>query len=429
MGFFTLPPSGNAVPAAFLLGAGSDDFPSAFADHCGFRKDHILLTDSGAAALYVALRGLHALNPQRRGVAVPAWCCPSVPQTVLQAGLEPVLVDLDPTTFGYDSASLAQAKAHGLLAVVLVHFFGLSQPAPEGNWEGTAFIRDCAQDFDHRADPEDGMACFYSFGRGKALNAGHGGALCLPQDGLLANACRRAWENLPESKVNPMPKALVINALSHPRIFWALAGLPFLGIGSCVWKAPLAFARISPRFDRLGTACLEAYRQRRDFFRRLTARYRALVWACDGERLQSPGSGSPHAELPTRFPILVRDRELRESLFRKANLRFGGVTRMYPAPLQQIEGAPPGLAHGTDYPGAREVANGILTLPVTAELIGREDRYLQCLTEILSEHGALRHTPFRVETPARGWTGLQFRRDAAPDSLPGAMPAGPGLAA
>ena len=437
MAFYTLPPSGNAVPASFLLGAGNPDFPSAFAAHSGFPRDRILFTDSGAAALYVALRGLSALHPGRRAVALPAWCCPTVPQTVIQAGLRPVLVDLDPSTLGYDTSALLDAKASlasredGLLAVVLVHFFGLAQPMPAGDWRGTAFLRDCAQDFDHRADPGDGTASFYSFGRGKALNAGHGGAICLPADERLASAFRAAWEALPESPVNPMPKALAINLLSSPRLFWALSGLPFLGIGSCVWKAPLEYARLSARFDRLGTACLEAYRQRRDFYRRLIARYRSLVWACDGDWLHSPGAGASHAELPTRFPIMVREKSLRQGLLREVNIRFGGVTRMYPQPLHRLSGAPGDIAPGSDFPGARRVAAEILTLPVTAELIGREDAFFDCLKGILERHGALRHKPLRVETPQRAeaaapsWVRLQFPKA----SLPGAMHTGPGLAA
>src|SRR5882672_8842554 len=115
MNCFTLPPSGNAVPASFLLEAGDENFADAFASQCGFPAARILFTASGAAALYVALRGLAALNPGLRAVALPAWCCPSVPQTVIQAGLEPVLVDLDPISLGYDAASLPAARERGLL--------------------------------------------------------------------------------------------------------------------------------------------------------------------------------------------------------------------------------------------------------------------------------------------------------------------------
>jgi dTDP-4-amino-4,6-dideoxygalactose transaminase len=432
MACFALPPSGNAVPAAFLLGAGDSGFAAAFAAHGGHREERVLLTDSGSTALYVAMRGVAAQCAATRGpaaqraamrgmagqhaapggeavahplgrVAVPAWCCPSVPQAVIQAGLQPVLVDIDPHSLNYASASLEAARAHpaGLAAVVLVHFFGIRPPRPGGlkqpggAWDGAIFVRDCAQDFDYRPEPGDDSPCVYSFGRGKALNAGHGGALCLPEAGPLAEACRAAWEALPVSGARPWPKALAINALSHPRLFWALSALPGLGIGTTVWHAPLGFARMAPSFARLGSACLEAWLQRRDFYRNLIDRYRSLAGDCDPAMAFAPSAVGSRGEpgMPVRFPLLIRDPDLRASLYRRTRARYGGVTRMYPAALPGLPGAPAGLEAAGDFPGARRVAEEILTLPVTAALMGREARFLDFLAGILAEKGALRYEP------------------------------------
>lgn len=405
MNCFTLPPSGNAVPASFLLDSGNRDFPAAFSAHSGFPENRILLTASGASAFYLALRGLSALNPDRRGVVVPAWCCPSVAQSVLQAGLEPILADLDPSTLGYDGDSLEAARRRGPLAVLLVHFFGSPQPMPPGQWSGTAFVRDCAQDMEYRHDPGDpAAACFYSFGRGKALNAGHGGALCVSAEGPLSEACREAMESLPESRERPLPKALAINLLSQPRLFWALSRMPFLGIGTTVWKAHLSLERAAPGFGPLGTACLEAYLQRREYYRRLTAGYRALIGRCDPERIRLPASGGAHAGLPTRFPLLVRDQALREGILREVNGRFGGVTSMYPDTMDRLPGAPARVGGGREFPGGRRVAGEILTLPVTAELMGRELAFFDCLMSVLEGHGALTHRPAeKGSLPPEDW--------------------------
>lgn len=367
------------------------------------------MTASGASALYVALKALAALEPGKRAVVIPAWCCPSVPQTILQAGLEPVLADLDPATLGYHPASLERTRGRKPLAVLLVHFFGIPQPLPPGDWAGAAFLRDCAQDFDHHHDPEDGAdACFYSFGRGKALNSGHGGALCLPAPGPFLDACRTVLEAMPVSRERTMPKALAINLLSQPRLFWALTRLPFLGIGATVWHAPLSFGAMAPGFGPLASACLEAYLQRRDFYRKLIGSYRALVRRCDPDSVSTP---SPvHASLPTRFPLMVRDAALREALYRGANARFGGVTRMYPETLAHMPGAPAGMGEGAACPGAQSVADGILTLPVTAELMGREERFEECLEEILEDRGVLSAT--QPPVPEAKWmpAGPVFRR-------------------
>ncbi len=411
MAFSSLPPSGNAVPAGFLLRAGGGDFTAEFAAHGGHKEDRILFTDSATSALYIACRGLadlrgsQASGPSLR-VAVPAWCCPSVPQAVLQAGLVPVPVDLDPATLAYHPAALEAARAHpqGLAAIILVHFFAMPAPCPEGDWSGTLLLRDCAQDFDYRPAPGDPAPCIYSFGRGKALNAGHGGALCIPlgvpahhgNDALLAR-CRKAWEELPASHARIWPKALAINLLSEPHWFRAVSAVPGLGIGATVWDAPLAFARMAAGFPRLGSACLEAWLQRRDYYRQLMTRYRRLIWACDREAFLSPMAPPlpppSTASIPARFPIRIPDAALRAGFFSATRLRFGGVTRMYPSALPDLPGAPPFLDGAGDYPGARVVAESLLTLPITAHLMGTEDRFFEGLADILMGLGVLRQAP------------------------------------
>ncbi|MBW8889553.1 MAG: DegT/DnrJ/EryC1/StrS family aminotransferase [Fibrobacteres bacterium] len=406
MAFFALPPSGNATPPAFLLRAGDPGFAASFAEHIGRNENGILLTDSGTSALYVVFRAVAALRGRggRGRVAVPAWCCPSVPQAALQAGLEPVLVDLDATTLAYAPDSLEAARAHpsGLAAVLLVHFFGREAVRPGGDWGEVLFIRDCAQDFDYNPAPLESAPCIYSFGRGKALNAGHGGALCLPPPGPFADACRGAYAELSVSGARPLAKALAINVLSRPRLYWAVRALPGLGIGATVWDAPLSFARLSPAFPRLGSACLEGYLQRRNGYRGLIARYRALALACDPARARAAGAalesaGTELESVPVRFPLLFEDAALREQFHAAVKARFGGVTRMYPAILAELPGAPRDLA-GADgdpydpkaFPGARRVAREILTLPVAADLMGREDAFLAYLEGLLRKAGALR---------------------------------------
>lgn len=400
MKYFTLPPSGNSVSLQRLLGRNTSGFPSrsfaaALSARCGVSADRILPAASGATALYVALRGLSTLEPRRKAVAVPAWCCPSVPQAIIKAGLEPILVDLDPSTLGYDAAALRAARSNGLLAVILVHFFGLPQPLPAGDWEGTAFLRDCAQDFDHR--PADGIPCFYSFGRGKALNVGHGGALCIPEGGPLLRACIHALAALPESSANPRPMALAINLFSQPRLYWAVSRMPGLRLGRTEWT-PFEPERISPNFEGIGLASLEAYASCRGFYRRLNGAYRTLFAACDGDWVTTPLPGQ-EAGLPARFPVLVRDPRLRETLVGELGRKFGGVTRMYPTVLGELPGAPEGISRGTGFPGARRIAREILTLPLTAKMLGVESAFLLCLAEILDRAGALRSRPKPASRP------------------------------
>src|SRR5688572_1426276 len=71
--------------------------------HFGVR--HVCLLSSGTAALAVTLTALKALS-SRTEVVIPAYTCFSVPAAVLKAGLQPVLCDIDPSTFDFDRALL-----------------------------------------------------------------------------------------------------------------------------------------------------------------------------------------------------------------------------------------------------------------------------------------------------------------------------------
>lgn len=255
----------------------------------------------------------------------------------------------------------------------------------------------------------------------------------MPAPGPWLEACRAALAELPAGPRRVLPKTLAINVLSRPRLFWALSHVPFLGIGSTVWHAPLAYARLSAGFPSPGSACLEAYLQRRRFYRRLIAGYQALIGACDRSRIFTPAAETANGGLPTRFPVMADDARLREDLFHGINARFGGVTRMYPDILPRLPGAPAGLAdmsgspaeagNGNAFPGSRRIAGAILTLPVTAELMGREERYLDFLAGILERSGALRARPAAAYGPGRD-SGTAPARDWSPAK---AFRRGPGL--
>ena len=187
----TLPPTAAPVGAAALLaalravprgGASAMTIETELAEYLGVR--HTFLLSSGKAALTLLLQALKSLRPGR-SVAIPAFTCFSVPAAVVKAGLRPVLVDVDPRTFDFESASLARAfEDPDLLAIVPTHLFGL--PADLTRLRrlrgtGPAFIvEDAAQALGVQSSTGrrvggGGDAAIFSLGRGKHLSAGGGG--------------------------------------------------------------------------------------------------------------------------------------------------------------------------------------------------------------------------------------------------------------
>ncbi len=396
------PPSGNDVDIGDLLKSRDADFSDSFSRWIGLPQDQIILVNSGAAAFHLALLGMRLLNPRRKKVILPAWCCPSVPQAVLQAGLLPVLADLSPQTLGYAEADLRRVclqEGEPPLAVLHAHFFGIPQTPGAASQEASFEIRDLAQDFNYRPSSADGLPCFYSFARGKALNAGHGGALCFPGPSVLLEACREIVRGWSYDNDWSFIKVSAINLLSQPRLYWIPERMPFLALGRTVWKAPLHFARMAPQFQGPGSACLAAYGKRLGYFQELTGRYLSLFSRCDKDKVTLPFSGHPfrahqgrtgEAGVPLRFPLLIRDAKTRNDLYQDLNERFGGVSRMYPDVLPRLENAPSGLFPKRRYPGAEAVARGMLTLPVTSRMRDFEGRFLRILHHVLMDHSLLR---------------------------------------
>jgi CDP-6-deoxy-D-xylo-4-hexulose-3-dehydrase len=112
------------------MGAKVRTFEENFARYCGAR--YAVMVNSGSSANLLALSVL--TNPLRRRhlragdkVAVPAVCWSTSLWPVLQTGLIPVLVDVDPHTLNLSIPSLQAAlRQHELKAVLMVHVLGNS---------------------------------------------------------------------------------------------------------------------------------------------------------------------------------------------------------------------------------------------------------------------------------------------------------------
>lgn len=104
------------------------NFERQFADYCA--APHAVMVNSGSSANLLALSVL--TNPLRRvhlkpgdKVGVPAVCWSTSLWPVLQTGLVPVLIDVDPDTLNMSLAALKDTLSrHDLKALMLVHVLG-----------------------------------------------------------------------------------------------------------------------------------------------------------------------------------------------------------------------------------------------------------------------------------------------------------------
>lgn len=323
--------------------------------------DQVFLLSSGKAALTVLLEAMAMLRPARK-VAIPAYTCFSVPAAVVRAGLDPVLIDVNPHTLDFDKTSLSEVvRRADLLCIVPTHLFGVASDVatvrsicpPE-----VFVVEDAAQAMgvrtvEGRLLGTGGDASIFSFGRGKHLTCGSGGLIAV-RSATLARTCEERCSRLPDAGAIQALRAWIELALTsvmlRPRLFWLPAGLPFLGLGRTVYSTDFELTSLSG----LGVGALRRWRARLE----LSNRHRARAVSATGRAL-----GSKSREVPLlRYPVLLPTSEHRASLVAASERRGLGISAMYPTAIHHI----PALRSrfdGQRFPGAEALATRLVTLP------------------------------------------------------------------
>jgi dTDP-4-amino-4,6-dideoxygalactose transaminase len=349
---------------AGFVGPGGDLFAGELGAALG--RSQVSLFSSGRAALAVLLQS--ARTAVRDEVALPAYTCWSVPAAAVRAGLRVRLFDVDPLTGCADPDSLTRADLGRSAALVIAHLLsgttGIDGVVRElrARYEELLVVEDAAQSW--RLELESAHAAILSFGRGKPLALGSGGAI-LSRD---PHAAPRAGER--EAIAWGRTSLALSIALSSPWLFRLPASLPWLRLGETVYE---------PAF-RVGRG-MRAWK--------LSLGRRALARMGDVERLRSDNAARLAAELgglpgwriprfalahgPLRFALLAPDRACRDRFV--DSLRRGGVvaSAMYPGTLADVPGLRAHIANaGVPMPGARELADRLVTLPCYPSLGERD---------------------------------------------------------
>jgi len=328
-----------------------------------------LLTDSGTSALTLALRMSTSGTPQSNVVALPGYACPDVATAAIGAGFGIMLYDVDADTLEPVAASVRRCLQQGATHLVVVHLYGrlvnMTPFAAMAKEFGATLIEDAAQSAWGLHQRTRGLSvapfAVLSFGRGKGVNAGGGGA-------LLMHASVPGADPLPPFSAGSAWKSLLVTAasevLSAPWLYAIPAAVPALGVGQTAYHDPRPVRSMSAPSVRLLAAALEqekcvaaARRVHADCYRAALAAHRTLLFS-DGDR-STDGA--------LRFPVRL-ERDPSPTLARL------GVSRSYPRTLldytevQRHLTSPP-----NDLTGARQLATSTYTLP-THSRIGEATR-------------------------------------------------------
>lgn len=173
-------------------GKECDAFEREFAGHVGAR--HAVSCANGSAALHLAYAAL--LKPGDE-ILVPSFTFFATASMAIQAGLKPILCDVDPDTFLIDLEDAEKRITSNTRAIAPVHLFGnpcdINAVNAFAACHNLRIVWDAAQSHGAQFQKRDigsfpDMVC-YSFYPSKNLFVGEGGIICV-EDGELDHVMR-----------------------------------------------------------------------------------------------------------------------------------------------------------------------------------------------------------------------------------------------
>jgi len=204
----------------------------------------VLLTNSGTSALILALR---KVVPPDGVVAFPGYACVDLTTAALGAGIRVRLYDTDPHTLSPDLDSVRRVIARGVDAILVAHLYGYPADVPGveklAAEHGIPVIEDAAQGAGGTLGGSllgsFAELSILSFGRGKGMTAGSGGAL-LVNTLALADWTKRLRGDLGVASgggVEVMTLAAQ-SVLARPSVYRFPASIPALKLGEMVYHPP-----------------------------------------------------------------------------------------------------------------------------------------------------------------------------------------------
>jgi dTDP-4-amino-4,6-dideoxygalactose transaminase len=230
-GVRSVPGDEKEIIAAFrrgeaIAGPAIAEYEGRFAEYHAL--GYATATSFGRMACYYILRSLDL--PAGSEIIFPALTFWVVPEMARRAGLKPVFVDVDPTTFNIDPARIEAAITEKTRAIVPTHLYGQPCEMTEiirlAEKHNLSVVEDCAQAagarYRGRLVGTFGNAAFFSFQLLKGINT-YGGGMTLTNDSAIAASVREQATSEPPQSTSDLIKrlgtGLLVRGLVSPKGF------------------------------------------------------------------------------------------------------------------------------------------------------------------------------------------------------------------
>mgnify|MGYP000004545318 CR=1 FL=1 len=365
-----------------------------FRAHFGVK--HVWFVSSGKAALTLILQVLHRLS-DRRQVVVPGYTCFSVPSAVVRAGFSVRLCDMNPKTLEFDARRLAEVADSEVLCVLATHLLGIGVDVPRVaglcHPQGIFVVEDVAQAFGGECDGKPfgslGDVSFLSFGRGKNITCGSGGAI-LTNDDRIGEALAQVYAQLPDESLAGRLKnwleVAVTQWLIHPSRYWFPAGLPFLKLGDTKFYTDFPITRM----DSVRAGLLRHWQKRLSRSTASRVEHAEQLRRSVPSHVQTITPSGRGQSVYLRFPLLMRSKQAKEALCRRSSEQGLGISALYPCAVKQIAELS-GTLSTQQVPESTMIAERLVTLP-THELVSDSDLVrLNAAVESIAETQDVHH--------------------------------------
>jgi len=357
------PPAETNIPLHNIFEAFfsyDDSFEQVLAKY--LKVDLCVSAVSARALLALLLKELHRGDSHSRNVVlIPGYTCYSVAASIVRAGLKIRVYDLDPKTLNPDMSSIRKGLEQNCLAIIHQHLFGIPSPIEDvkkiAEENGSYVIEDAAQglggSLKEKALGSIGHYGLYSFGRGKPLPLGCGGALIGENKEILQKI------KIPTASKERIQLFITASAkiLAIP-FFYRVAEVLPLGLGQTIFDSQFPIAAMPSVLKKLGVILMDHLKILNEHRTRIASIYSELL----NEKFQIVPMHIAKSVF-TRFPVLTDIKPIPMELFRL------GVRRMYPQAITDVPDIHPFLVDShVKISGAIEIAQKLITLPTHSSI-------------------------------------------------------------
>jgi dTDP-4-amino-4,6-dideoxygalactose transaminase len=378
--FRALAPAGNFPGPISILSASSpiaqtkdsqDKQQCAdFSDElCKFFKcASVSLFGSGRLALYHLFLALKE-NEAVQTVTLSSFTCPDVAAAAVRAGLKLELLNVNERTL--DVMPLEDSLSSGGRLVLLSNLYGLADEVSIWRKEGNIVIDDACQSSLSicRGTRVGGRGDFgvCSFGRGKAISGLGGGGLLLGENSRYPTVFESLVSNRAEHERQAafvtFIRACVYWLLEHPELYWILARIPSLGLGSTEYDEDFAFSDINSCHLRAASVQLSKSGQISSMFISKALEWHNAIRGSVVEPFIERGHHLNKTVVPTRYPVVFASQAQRDEAYRRMAEKGLGASMSYDYCLQDFAGIQPHLVNASNACES-SIARRVLTLPV-----------------------------------------------------------------